>query len=232
MTRRSRGRPPGRTERGTQTREHLYTTAIQLFADRGYEATTLRAIATEAGVSPGLMYKYFPSKPAIVLELYERLSTEFVARPVADGGWFARFVQTLRNSLDTLGPHRDTLRSVLPTLLVDDETGLFSPAGRPARDRVQGAFLTAVAGASNAPGDLNQPLGRLLDLAQLGTILWWLLDRSRDQRATEGLIGWVERLEFLANAALWAPGTAGLLTSLDQLATEALNGSAAEPDPA
>src|SRR4029079_10888044 len=86
---RKRGRPPGPTAQGTAARERLYATATQSIAARGYEATTLRDIAKEAGVSVGLLYRYFPSKQAIVIALYDELSAEY-ARRAADmqsGKW-------------------------------------------------------------------------------------------------------------------------------------------------
>ena len=73
---RGRGRPPGRTPQGTEARARLYATAVKLIAANGYAATTLRDVAREAGVSAGLLYKYFPSKRAVVLELYDELSAE------------------------------------------------------------------------------------------------------------------------------------------------------------
>src|SRR4051812_24947622 len=75
-----RGRPRGRTAQGEAMRQRLYQTALRLIARRGYEETTLREIAKHAGVSVGLLYKYFPSKQAIVLELYGDLSSKYVAR--------------------------------------------------------------------------------------------------------------------------------------------------------
>src|SRR5262249_34562047 len=59
---RRRGRPSGRTAQGAAARDRLYETAMQLIAERGYEATTLRDIAKAANVSVGLLYRYFPSK--------------------------------------------------------------------------------------------------------------------------------------------------------------------------
>ena len=52
---RRRGRPAGPTPQGTAARDRLYAIATQLIAARGYEETTLRAIAKEAGVSVGLL---------------------------------------------------------------------------------------------------------------------------------------------------------------------------------
>src|SRR5215204_319268 len=110
---RKRGRPPGQTSQGAAARDRLYATAMQLIAARGYEATTLRDIAREAGVSIGLLYRYFPSKQAVVIALYDELSSEYERR-AADlpaGRWRDRFVFALRASLEGLEPHRVALRA-------------------------------------------------------------------------------------------------------------------------
>ena len=80
---RKRGRPPGQTAQGAAARERLYAAAMQLIAARGYEATTPRDIAKAAGVSVGLLYRYFPSKQAVVVALYDQLSSDYTRRAAA-----------------------------------------------------------------------------------------------------------------------------------------------------
>src|SRR5436190_17808378 len=104
---RRRGRPRGQTAQGLETRRRLYETAIGLIAARGWHETTLRDVATEAGVSVGLLYRYFPSKQAIVLTLYDELSAEYAARAaeMVPGRWRDRFLYALSTSLEVLRPH-------------------------------------------------------------------------------------------------------------------------------
>jgi AcrR family transcriptional regulator len=52
-------------ERGRITRQHLITVAIRLFAERGYEDTSIDAVLREAGVSRGSLYHHFGSKDAL-----------------------------------------------------------------------------------------------------------------------------------------------------------------------
>jgi AcrR family transcriptional regulator len=193
---RKRGRPPGPTAQGEETRERLYDAAIALIAERGFEAATLRDVAARAGVSAGLLYRYFPSKRAVVLALYDDLSAQCVARAGAmpAGSWRDRFAFALDLSLQVLRPHRQALTSLIPVLVGTGDEGLFSPAVAFSRERVQELFRGAVEGARDAPrGEVAAALGRLLYLAHLAVLLWWLLDRSASQRATTGLVRLIRR---------------------------------------
>lgn len=55
------GRRPGSPE----TREHIVAVARQAFGARGYDATSLRSIAAEADVDPGLLIHYFGTKEGV-----------------------------------------------------------------------------------------------------------------------------------------------------------------------
>ena len=59
----TRGRRPG----PSNTREEILAAARQLFARRGYQATTMRAIAAEAGVNAALVHHYFGSKEQLLV---------------------------------------------------------------------------------------------------------------------------------------------------------------------
>src|SRR5688500_13177469 len=145
---RKRGRPPGLTIQGAAARDRLYATAMRLIAVRGYEATTLRDVAKEAGVSVGLLYHYFPSKQAVVIALYDELSSDY-ARQAADmpaGRWRDRFIFALQTSLDVLKPHQEALRALTPVLVGDPEEGIFSASTTFSRLRVQRVFEQVVIG--------------------------------------------------------------------------------------
>ncbi|HKY21690.1 MAG TPA: TetR/AcrR family transcriptional regulator [Vicinamibacterales bacterium] len=225
---RKRGRPAGPTTQGAAARERLYATAIRLIAERGYEATTLRDIATEAGVSVGLLYRYFPGKHAVVIALYDELSTEY-ARQAADmppGRWRDRFIFALKTSLHVLEPHRVALRALTPVLVGDPEEGIFSNNTAFSRVRVQRVFEEAVTGSLDAPKQpLAAALGRLLYLVHLTVLLWWLLDKSSNRRATWTLVSLTQQLLPSAALALRVPPVRRFVTSVDELVLEGLFGS-------
>ena len=51
---------------------HTLEAALKLFSSRGFRATSMREIATEAGLSVGNVYHHFPSKDAIFQRLLEQ----------------------------------------------------------------------------------------------------------------------------------------------------------------
>ncbi len=58
-------------ERGRDTRSRLRELALRLFAEQGYEKTSLREIAERLGVTKAALYYYFKSKEDIVSSLVE-----------------------------------------------------------------------------------------------------------------------------------------------------------------
>ena len=224
-----RGRPPGRSAQGAAAQSRLYETAMRMIAERGYEATTLRDIAREANVSVGLLYRYFPGKQAVILALYDDLSGDFVrqAASMEAGRWRDRFLFALTTSVRVLQPHRTALRALIPVLIGDPDKGVFSERTSFSRRRVQQVFENAVSGAVDSPkGPLAGALGRLLYLAHLGVLLWWLLDRTPGQRATDALIGLTGQVLPSAALALRLPRIRGFVVTFDRLIREGLFGDA------
>lgn len=222
---RGRGRPPGQTAQGAAAKDRLYAIAIKRIARHGYESTTLREVAKEAGVSVGLLYRYFPSKRAVIVALYDELSLEYTrqAQAMPPGKWRDRFIFALRTSLDVLEPHRLALRGLIPVLVGDPDEGVFSETSSFSRVRVQRVFEDAVAGSTDAPaGALAQAIGRLLYLVHLAVLLWWLLDRSTKQRATAAFVALVQQVLPSASMTLRLPPIRRFVIAADALAREAL----------
>ena len=227
---RRRGRPAGQTAQGVAAQERLYSTAIQLIATRGYGATTLRDIAKEAGVSVGLLYRYFPSKQAVVMALYDRLSSDYASRAAAmpPGRWRDRFVFALKTSLEVLKPHEVALRALTSVLVGNPDESIFSPSTAFSRLRVQRVFEKAITESSDAPKQpLASALGRLLYLVHLIVLLWWLLDKSSNQRATTSLVALIQQLLPSASLAVRLPPVRRFVVSADALVRDAIFGNPA-----
>lgn len=76
-----------RAAQGRATREQLIEVATGLFAERGYEETSIEAVLTAAGVSRGALYHHFAGKDALfeaVLEALEGGVTTRLGSMIAD----------------------------------------------------------------------------------------------------------------------------------------------------
>lgn len=78
-----RGRRPGAPD----TRAAILTAARERFAAHGYAGTSVRAVASDAGVDPALVHHYFGSKDDLFLEALEvKVDPRQAMAPVIEGG--------------------------------------------------------------------------------------------------------------------------------------------------
>ena len=206
-----------KTAKGEQTRALILETALELFRERGYEETTMRAVAERAGVAVGNAYYYFRSKEELVQHFYGRTHRELVAAaaPVLrDAETFAaRLRGVLRARLETIEPYH-AFAGVFFRTAADPGSPLnpFSEASRPVREQVVATFAEVVRGSADLrrlPADLAAELPELLWTYQMGIILFWVHDRSPGRRRTRRLMersaDLVVRLVKLAGNPLLAP---------------------------
>lgn len=62
----------GRSAKAAIRREQVLAAALELFCEHGYAATSTRRIAEKAGITEGLVFHYFATKDALLLELASR----------------------------------------------------------------------------------------------------------------------------------------------------------------
>ena len=94
-------------ERGKQRVAALIDAGAEVFAEKGYEASTMTEIASRAGAAIGSLYQFFPSKEALAEALFNR----FAERAAAS---FAR--------VEELAPGRSARE--LADLFIDYKLGL------------------------------------------------------------------------------------------------------------
>jgi AcrR family transcriptional regulator len=185
---------PPPVSKGERKRERILEVALDLFRRHGYEATTMRTIAATAGVSLGNSYYYFPSKDHLVQAFYAQMHTDLVEayRGTLDEqvGLRARLRLVMRARLDVLRPYHAVSGTLFRTAS-DPQSPLnpFSDASGPTR-RASIDFLQAVIAGSNArlPRDVAPTLPHLLWLYELGLVLFWVHDRSPEQRRSYELV--------------------------------------------
>ncbi|PTT64091.1 TetR/AcrR family transcriptional regulator [Arthrobacter sp. HMWF013] len=177
-----------------QTRQRVADVALRMFREIGFEKTTMRAIAAEAGVSVGNAYYYFASKDDLVQELYIRVQAEHAATAeeslegLKDLG--SRLRATLHTGLDVMAPyHRFGADFVATAIRPTSPVNPFAGESTAAREASLAIFRAAVEGSSPpAPKKLRSELPELLWLAYMGIALFWVYDTSEDQRRTRKLV--------------------------------------------
>jgi AcrR family transcriptional regulator len=195
---------PALTPRAEQTRAAITEAALALFRERGYEATTMRAIAERAGVSTGNAYYYFGSKEELIQEFYTRSHAEHLAASRAvlehERDFTARLGGTLRALIDVLAPYH-AFAATFYKHAAEPTSPLspFSSQSSPARDASIALYRELVDGSSaRMAGDLRGRLPELLWLASMGVILYWVHDMSpgcaRTYRLIDGVVPVIGRL--------------------------------------
>jgi AcrR family transcriptional regulator len=201
--------------RGEQTRRLIVDTAVRLFQQQGYDKTTMRAIAREAGLSVGNAYYYFPSKDHLVQEFYLRLQDEHqaaVAPVLAAKTEFAeRLHAVLSAAVDIMAPYHAFAGKFIK-VAADPGSSLspFSAESAPAREISQSIFRQLVAGTTTKiDPELTTDLPELLWLVELGVTLFWVHDRSPGQARTRVLVDravpLIDRLVTLSRLRVMRP---------------------------
>src|ERR1700753_496609 len=69
-------RPVGRPRREDNRGRDVLAAAVELFASRGFDATSIRDIATAAQVQPASVYYHYPSKEALLVAIVDRAAAQ------------------------------------------------------------------------------------------------------------------------------------------------------------
>ncbi|OLZ46990.1 TetR/AcrR family transcriptional regulator [Amycolatopsis keratiniphila] len=177
-----------------ETRSLIVATALRLFAENGYDRTTMRAIAAEAGVSVGNAYYYFASKDQLIQGFYDEIAKAHLtsARQAIEGerDFSARLKTVLLTWLDVAEPyHRFGTQFFVNAADPDSPLSPFSEESSPARDASVGLMRDVIADSDvKLDPDLRDDLPDLLWLYQMGVVLFWVHDRSAGQKRSRILV--------------------------------------------
>lgn len=187
-------RRPASGTKSERTRTVILETALRLFQDRGYDKTTMRAIAQEAGVSVGNAYYYFASKEHLVQGFYDRIGEQH-AEAVQDvldreKDLGRRIRGVLLAWLDVADPYHEFATQFFKNA-ADPESPLspFSAQSEGAREAAIELHRRTLAGSDikYAP-ELAEQLPQLLWMQQMGMVLYWVYDRSPGCARTRALV--------------------------------------------
>lgn len=157
-----------------QTKQKLYLVARRQFQQKGYETTTMRAIADEAKLALGSAYYYFKSKEEFLIQLYseflEELQQKIEPMIIKARSPRRKLEIILENFLDLLIESRNL---ALPLLQIKNQK---------ARQVIQQMTTEKLAQAF----EKDVPIQRLTLtwFYTLGLFYYWSKDESAEQKET------------------------------------------------
>jgi AcrR family transcriptional regulator len=182
---------PRRREQAAATRGAILEAARRLFEERGYAATSMAAIAAEAGVALKTVYVAFETKSGLLRALWHRLLRgEEAEVPVGGQPWF-------REVIEEPDPERQLRLNARNSRAVKERAGALIEVIRGGAsadrdvgvlwDRIQAEFYEnqrSIVESLAAKGALREGL----DVARASDVLWtlnhpavyWLLVSDRD----------------------------------------------------
>ena len=212
--------------KSARTRSAIIDAALRLFRERGYDATTMRAIAAEAGVSVGNAYYYFDSKERLIQGFYDRAQVDHLAaaRPILDRekDLTARIVGVADAWLQTMDPYREFAgkffkNAAEPTSPLSP----FSPESSPARAAAIELWSEVLEGSdARLPKKLRADLPELMWLYFMGIVLFWVYDPTPDASATRSVAARTAPLVVRAMSLTRLPVMRGMLDDIVALISE------------
>ena len=177
----------GRRERKkAQTRKALADAALELFLERGYDQVGVKEVADAADVSVTTLFKYFPSKEALVFDQDDDIEAALVqavrGRPPGYTIVDALREHMLRDSADG-GPNAEFVRLIESTPTLRDYA-------RRMWMRHETALARAIAEETGAPAD-DVPSAALARFALASREL--IVDNANPRRAAEEIFGCLGR---------------------------------------
>jgi AcrR family transcriptional regulator len=176
-------------KKSEETRTRILDAALGVFRERGFDRATMREVAAVAKVAVGAAYYYFDSKDAIVLGFYERAQADMLPAIHAEldhaKSLEARLRAVISRKFTYFAPNRRLLGALSAHADPEHPLSPFSNETRPIREQDIATFERAVTESGvKLPPAIRPYLARLLWMYQMGLILFWVYDNSKDQERT------------------------------------------------
>lgn len=212
--------------KAARTRSAIIDAALRLFRQNGYEATTMRAIAAEAGVSVGNAYYYFTSKQHLIQAFYDRTQEEHLlaAQPALDRetDLQARMLAVIDAWLEVMDPYRAFAGTFFKNAAEPTSPlSPFSEESAPAREAAIDLWRRVIDGSdAKIPKALRADLPELLWLYFMGVVLYWVHDPTPRAARTRTLTDRTVPIVIKAIGLARLPGLRSTLNDLLALISE------------
>ena len=202
-----------------KTRRHILRTAVDLITLQGYDATTMKQLAREAGIGDATIYKYFPTKERILLEYFELNIADALKQQDETPGLpqftlHEKLQLLVDGVLEGLLPDREFVeiaRAIVrksPFVMMRDDM----QSQHLLKERVAAFIGEAEESGEIAPCEFKNLIGGLFTDYLFAVILYWLKDESDEFSDTTQL---VELTLAIVTLAL----KSGVMNKMSELAT-------------
>ena len=164
------------------TRARILETALRLFREKGFDATTMRDIASACDMAVGTAYHHFESKEAIVGAYYDFVQREHLRRVTEFNTkkhtLKQRLEQAFTSKLEIVGGDQKLL-SVIMRFIGDSDhpLSIFGAGTQRLRDEGLESFTVAL-GDEALPANLRDLAPTLLWTLHMGMLLYFLHDKT------------------------------------------------------
>jgi AcrR family transcriptional regulator len=162
-----------RERRRAETRSTIQRQAIRLFAERGYDATTVNEVASAAGVAAMTVYRHFPTKEDLVLyDDFAQVAAATIAEIPADEPLVVRIARTLAATYDQAIADREFHLARLRLMI---STQALRARHLDSQYATQEALVTAICAGSDDPGleyQARAAASACLGVAHIALLRW------------------------------------------------------------
>jgi AcrR family transcriptional regulator len=223
-----------KVSKSERTEAAIVDAALDLFADQGYESTTMRQIAQRAGVSVGNSYYYFASKEALVQALYERFSFatfDAALNRISKLDTLAdRIAEAMLTWVDVMAPNRKFGAAFFKSATdFGSSVSPFSTESAHIRKQSYGLWQAVLDGATDTEdlGSVDpataERLPQLLWLYALAIVAAWSQDPTPTSERTVRLIHrsapFIAQIVKLAHNSMFTSAAEQLMGLLDEIAS-------------
>lgn len=185
-----------RDENKEKTKRDILHAALALFAEKGFYATTTKAISRKAGIAEGTLFNYFETKEDLALYFLEEEQAGIIEWYDGDSrikraALPEKLFAIIHHLLDRLAPYEEFIGAVYLRAL--SPASKLSAVGLPAQERHQRylQFIRRILAEAETAGEIPRvgDLGAYaFGVFHLAMMTHWLQDRSRGKEATWAIL--------------------------------------------
>jgi len=178
-----------------EIRLKIIKTAVELFSENGFESTSMKQIAREAGIGDATIYKYFPNKDKLIYGYYGLMATEtakqFLAEEdLADYSLQEKLQLLIDIYLNNFLPNRefvcDSINMIMqsPSILFKD----VAPVREEFVDLIRDLLTEAEQAGEIAQSPFTDATAKLANDYLLAVLLYWINDDSDEFSNTTQMV--------------------------------------------